>query len=66
MATAAAAQDNPMTTLMSPDEAARYLGVTVQTLAAWRWKKVGPPYRKVGRRVRYDPTELDSWTKATQ
>lgn len=49
--------------LVSAAEAAEHLGVTVQTLATWRWKKLGPPYRKVGRGVRYDLTEVDQWTR---
>lgn len=48
--------------LLTPIEAAGYLKVTVQTLAAWRWKRKGPDFRKVGRAVRYSRPELDRWS----
>ena len=40
-------------TTVSPDEAAKRLGVTRETLANWRWRGDGPRYLRVGRRVRY-------------
>jgi integrase len=43
-----------------PAAAARS-GLTIGTLATYRSMGVGPPYRKVGRRVVYDPAELDAW-----
>ena len=50
--------------LLSPAEAAEHLGVKLETLAQWRWRKVGPPFRKVGKRaVRYSLDELEQWTK---
>lgn len=50
---------------LEPRTAGRRAGVAVQTLANWRSKKIGPPYRKLsagrGGRVRYDVFELDRW-----
>lgn len=50
--------------LINDREAARLLGVPVQTLRNWRHEGKGPPYRKVGQRiVRYHRAELDSYTR---
>jgi predicted DNA-binding transcriptional regulator AlpA len=43
-------------------EAAEQLGVTKATLANWRWRKYGPAYLKVGRKVRYLQDDIDAWT----
>jgi excisionase family DNA binding protein len=47
--------------LLSAAEAARYLGLAVQTLAKMRVSGESPPYHKLGRSVVYDPTDLDAW-----
>lgn len=40
--------------LMEPETLAKYLGITVYTLAAWRvHRRMDLPYIKVGRMVRY-------------
>lgn len=39
-------------------EAARILGCTVACLRGWRRKKRGPAFIRVGRLVRYRPSEL--------
>jgi excisionase family DNA binding protein len=47
--------------LWTPREVASYLGVPVQTLYQWRRKRTGPPGRRVGRHLRYDPGEVRRW-----
>jgi hypothetical protein len=55
---------------MTPDsrldesKAAEQLGVSKATLANWRWRKYGPPFLKVGRRVEYVQGDIDSWRDA--
>jgi hypothetical protein len=45
--------------LVDEREAAAILGAQVQTLRNWRWKRVGPRYRKIGKRlVRYYKPDL--------
>lgn len=39
--------------LLVPQEVADIFRVEVETLAKWRWKKIGPPHIKIGRMVRY-------------
>jgi len=40
------------------DGAAARVGVTPETLRNWRWRGDGPPYLKIGRRVRYRLVDL--------
>jgi hypothetical protein len=42
-------------------QAARTLGVSVALLRFWRWKKIGPRYRKIGRRVVYVRSDVISF-----
>ena len=44
-----------------PEEVADYLGVPVQTLYTWRYRKVGPLSSKVGRHLRYRWHDVDRW-----
>lgn len=47
--------------LWGPEEVGAYLGVPVQTLYQWRRKRTGPPGRRVGRHIRYNPTAVRAW-----
>lgn len=38
---------------LTEQEAAQIVGVTVHALRAWRWRKQGPKYLKLGSCVRY-------------
>lgn len=42
-------------------DASHYLGVPVKTLYQWKWRGEGPPVRKIGRHLRYDPAALKAW-----
>jgi excisionase family DNA binding protein len=61
-------QNEPATTaplsskrVLSAQEAAAYVGLSKQTMAKLRVYGGGPPFLKLGRRVLYDPTDLDQW-----
>ncbi|MFO7782355.1 helix-turn-helix domain-containing protein [Thioalkalivibrio sp.] len=45
----------------STGNAAAYLGNSERTLARWRSLREGPPYIRVGRKVRYLQSDLDEW-----
>lgn len=49
------------TTTVSPREAADRLGIERSTLANWRWNGKGPPYLKIGGRVRYRLSDLATY-----
>ncbi|WP_228368197.1 DNA-binding protein [Klebsiella pneumoniae] len=38
--------------------------VTTGTLANWRTQKKGPPYQKMGSKVRYPIAQLEAWEAA--
>ncbi len=44
-------------------QAAGYLGIGASTLNRMRVSGEGPRYSKLGRRVVYDPADLDSWVE---
>lgn len=51
--------------LLCRKDAARYLGVSHQTLAQWAYnQRVALPYLKLGRRVFYRKADLDSFIAA--
>jgi predicted DNA-binding transcriptional regulator AlpA len=52
--------DRPHKMLSAP-EAAAYCGSTASTFAKLRLYGGGPHYVKLGRRVVYDPADLDRW-----
>jgi predicted DNA-binding transcriptional regulator AlpA len=45
-------------------QTAKKLGVSKGTLANWRWRKYGPPFLKIGRRIEYLDSDIDEWRKA--
>lgn len=47
-----------MNRLMTPDDVAEMLGVTLYTLAAWRTRGQGPAYFHLGRRVHYREADV--------
>jgi hypothetical protein len=47
--------------MLPEEEAAKALRVQKQATAAWRNRKQGPPYLKVGRLVFYYPSHLREW-----
>lgn len=53
---AATLDDRTRTT--DTEGAAARVGVTAETLRNWRWSGHGPPYLKIGRRVRYRLLDL--------
>lgn len=49
---------------LTPTQVVDILGVTQNTLAAWRYRDNGPPYYKVGKLVRYSKAGLRVWLGA--
>jgi predicted DNA-binding transcriptional regulator AlpA len=50
--------------MLRTPHAAEYLGVSAATLCKWRVFGDGPPYKKLGRAVVYDPADLRDWLAA--
>lgn len=55
-----------MPDFLTPAEVAEILRVPTGTLYTWRYKGIGPPSFKVGRTLRYDRADLESWIKSRQ
>ncbi len=49
----------------TPKEVSFYYGIPYKTLAAQRYKKIGIPYRKLGKKVLYEKKDLENYI-ATQ
>ena len=43
---------------------AKKWGISFRTLQKWRWLNVGPPYIKIGGRVRYSPESIKNFEEA--
>jgi hypothetical protein len=44
--------------------AAKQMKLSVRTLQAWRSHKVGPPFVRVGRAIRYRQSDLVMWLRS--
>ncbi|GAA2552114.1 helix-turn-helix transcriptional regulator [Pseudonocardia hydrocarbonoxydans] len=47
--------------ILGSAEVAEYLGVPVETLKHWRYRRQGPAFFRLGRKVAYDLSALDAW-----
>ena len=47
--------------LWTVDDVSDYLGVPVKTLYQWKWRGEGPPVKKIGRYLRYNPASVRAW-----
>ncbi len=47
--------------LWSIHRTSAFLGIPVGTLYQWRHRRTGPRVFKVGRHLRYDPTDVRDW-----
>jgi predicted DNA-binding transcriptional regulator AlpA len=61
MNTNGSAMPGPGARWLRPRAAAAFLGVAVATLADWRCKGQGPPFKRLGRAVVYDLAEINAW-----
>lgn len=50
--------------LLTEREAAEFLAVSPATLNAWRTRRQGPRYIKLGRAVRYQQADLAAWLES--
>jgi hypothetical protein len=50
--------------LLPEREASQLLSVSIRTLQAWRFRRVGPPFVRLGRAIRYARRALIEWINA--
>jgi len=53
----------PVVQLLTSAQVGKMLGLSEQALAKQRLNGSGPPFHKLGRRVRYDIEELRRWLR---
>lgn len=53
-------------TLLDAADVADYLGIPVNSLKMWRYRRKGPPWLKLGRHVRYRQSALERWLDAQE
>ncbi len=52
----------PPSPLLSPKQAAQYLGVSVRAIELWRQLNTSPPFFRVTKRcIRFRREDLDNW-----
>lgn len=47
--------------MLSVDELADHLGVSVATVRWWLNQDTAPAHYKIGRRIKFDPDDVDQW-----
>jgi len=55
-----------MDALLSPKTLAEYLGVPLATIYNWNYHGSGPRILRLGRHVRYRPTDVEKWLVAQE
>jgi predicted DNA-binding transcriptional regulator AlpA len=53
-----------MIELINAKHTAQHLCITEGTLAKWRLTGEGPKFLRVGRRIAYDPRDIQTWLDA--
>ena len=54
-------KDSTMQPLYSPEQVCTLLHVAEATLRKWRWEGKGPQFVKIGRKVAYQPDDIDNY-----
>jgi predicted DNA-binding transcriptional regulator AlpA len=50
--------------LLSPAEVEEMYNIPTTTLEKWRSLKMGPPYHKLGKHIRYKPKDVEQWIES--
>lgn len=53
--------DSEFDRLWGIEDLSAFLGVPIDTIRAWRKRNYGPPARKVGKHLRWDPSGVREW-----
>ncbi|KUL64770.1 DNA-binding protein [Streptomyces violaceusniger] len=71
MSPTTATQADPLTNLraglpdryLTPDDIAELFEVPLETVYQWRKKRIGPPGFRIGKHLRYDPTDVHHYVR---
>ena len=50
--------------LLTEEQTAQLLSLSIRTLQAWRLRKAGPRFVRAGRAIRYRPSDIHEWIAA--
>ncbi len=50
-----------MADLLTAEDVSKITGLSLETLAQWRSKKIHLPYLKIGRLIRYDKRDVETY-----
>ena len=53
-----------MVELLTTEDVSRITGISQETLAQWRSKKINLPYLKIGKLIRYDKRDVEAYLDA--
>ena len=53
-----------VSTLLTEKQVAQRLGLSTKTLQQWRWRGIGPRFRKLNYAVRYDPNDIELYIES--
>jgi predicted DNA-binding transcriptional regulator AlpA len=53
-----------MKRFLNEHEVANLMGIKVRTLQKWRQRDIGPRFRRLGKAIRYDLSDVESWIAA--
>ncbi|WP_346231570.1 helix-turn-helix domain-containing protein [Parafrigoribacterium mesophilum] len=56
----------PLPRILTQNEVGKLLQISPRTLEDWRLTKSGPPYRKLGKHVRYELDAVMRWFEALE
>lgn len=58
--------ESPTALLLTPQQVADLLALPLGTLASWRCRGTGPRFIRLGRCVRYRPSDVEAWLNAAE
>jgi excisionase family DNA binding protein len=65
-----ATEETPQTTslfgLITPEQLAKQLNVTLRTVQRWEVERMGPPRVKIGRQIFYRVASVNSWLESRE
>lgn len=66
MEATAVREDDPLAAYMTEAQAATALSVTTRSLRAWRQKRQGPPWLRIGQTIYYRRSALTDWLRSIE
>lgn len=56
--------DKAVSEFFSPESLGDFLGVPTRTVYSWNYTGTGPPYRRLGKHIRYRRSDVEKWLES--